>query len=77
MKAPDDKPLVVHARAVREFIDPGRVDRLYCFGTDDMLAYCWASGSMDREALIASCLEGIWRLQSEYAMHWSPRAGAG
>ena len=35
----DDKHLVVHARAMREFFEAGRVDRFYWFDTEDMLPH--------------------------------------
>lgn len=77
INTPDDKHLVLHARAMREFLEAGRVDRLCWFGTDDMLPDGLTKGSVDREALVRCCLEGIWRLQNEQPLHWSSRTGVG
>ena len=67
----DDKHLVLHARAMREFLEAGRVDRLYWFGTDDMLPDGFTKGVVDREALILCCQKGIWQLRHEEPIHWS------
>ena len=36
IKKPDDKHVLLHVRAMREFLEASAVDRLYWFGTDDM-----------------------------------------
>ena len=45
LKTPDDKRLILHARAMREFLEYGNVDRLYWFGTDDVLPDGLTKGS--------------------------------
>ena len=70
LKTPDDKHLILHARAMREFPENGIVDRLFWFGTDDMLPDGLTKGSVDLEALIRRCLEGIWSLRNEQAVSW-------
>jgi len=62
MKTPDDKQLILHARAMREYLESGPVDRLYWFDTEDMLPDGLTKGSIDREALIAVCEQGEWRI---------------
>ena len=37
IRTPDDKVLLLHARAMREYVETGHVDRLYWFDTEDML----------------------------------------
>ena len=56
---------------MREFMEFGRVDRLYWFGTDDMLPDGLTKGSIDREALIKCCLEGLWHIQHEEPIYKS------
>ena len=70
LKTPDDKHLILHARAMREFLESGHVDRLYWFDTDDMLPDGLTKGSIDREALILCCLQGIWSIRHEQPIHW-------
>ena len=71
LKTPDDKHLILHARAMREFLDNGHVDRLYWFGTDDMLPDGLTKGSIERESLIKCCLKGIWSITHEVPVQWS------
>ena len=52
LKTPDDKHLILHAGAMRELLENGNVDRLYCFGTDDMLPDGLTNGSIERDSLI-------------------------
>ena len=62
LKTPDDKHLLLHARAMREFLESGPVDRLYWFDTEDMLPDGLTKGSIDREALISVCEQGVWQI---------------
>ena len=74
-KTPDDKHLLLHVRAMREFLEANYVDRLYWFGTDDMLPDGLTKGCIDREALIKVCLEGIWQIRHEQPQHWQADHG--
>ena len=65
IKTPDDKHLLLHARAMREFMEFGRVERLHWFGTDDMLPDGLTKGSIDREALITCCSKGTRSISHE------------
>ena len=69
LKTPDDKHLILHARAMREFLESGHVDRLYWFGTDDMLPDGLTKGSVGREARGDCCLKGIWSISHEEPIH--------
>ena len=62
VKTPDDKHLLFHARAMREFLEAGHVDRLCWFGTDDMLPDGLTKGSIEREAFIRCCQEGVFSI---------------
>ena len=62
LKTPDDKHLLLHARAMREFLEMGPVDRLYWFDTEDILPDGLTKGSIDREALVSVCETGVWRI---------------
>ena len=50
-RTPADKPLFLHALAMREYLEAGWVDRLYWFDTLAMLADGLTKGAVDREAL--------------------------
>ena len=71
LKTPDDNHLLLHARAMREFLEAGHVDRLYWFGTNDMLPDGLTKGSVEREALIKCCHEGVWQIRNEQPEMWS------
>mgnify|MGYP003328543848 CR=1 FL=1 len=61
-KTPAEKPLFLHALAMREYLESGHVDRLWWFDTLAMLADGMTKGSIDREALIAVCEKGPWTI---------------
>ena len=61
-KTPAEKPLFLHALAMREYMESGHVDRLWWLDTLAMLADGMTKGSVEREALIAVCQWGIWRI---------------
>ena len=63
-KTPADKPLFIHALAMREYLESGRIDRLWWLDTLAMLADGMTKGSVDREALVRVCAEGIWKIVS-------------
>ena len=56
---------------MREYLGAGRDDRLYWFGTDDMLPDGLTKGSVDREALIRCRQDGLWQIRNEKPQHWS------
>ena len=49
-RTPADKPLFLHALAMREYLEAGWVDRLWWIDTLAMLADGMTKGSIDREA---------------------------
>ena len=61
-KTPAEKPLFLHALAMREYLESGHVDLLWWLDTLAMLADGMTKGSVEREALIKVCAEGIWRI---------------
>ena len=61
-KTPADKPLFIHALAMREYLEVGWIDRLWWIDTLAMLADGMTKGSVDREALLQVCAEGIWKV---------------
>ena len=61
-RTPADKPLFLHALAMREYSEAGWVDRLWWLDTLSMLADGMTKGSVDREALIKVCEQGIWQV---------------
>ena len=61
-KTPAEKPLFLHALAMREYLESGHVDRLWWLGTLAMLADGMTKGSVEREALIKDCHIGLWQI---------------
>ena len=61
-KSPADKPLFLHALAMREYLGAGWVNRLWWLDTQAMLADGMTKGSVDREALVAVCQKGVWNV---------------
>ena len=61
-RTPADRPLFLHALAMREYLEAGWVDRLYWFDTLAMLADGLTKGAVDREALVLVCEKGLWRV---------------
>ena len=59
---PAEKPLFLNALAMREYLESGHVDRLWWLDTLAMLADGMTKGSVEREALIAVCQLGIWKI---------------
>ena len=64
-KSPADKPLFLHALAMREYLEAGWVDRLWWLDTVAMLADGMTKGSADREALVTVCQQGVWRITGQ------------
>ena len=64
-RTPADKPLFLHALAMREYLEAGWVDRLYWFDTLAMLADGLTKGAVDREALVLVCERGLWRVTGQ------------
>ena len=60
MKTPNDKALLLHAKAMREILEEGCVDRLFWFDTEDMVPDGLTKGSVDRKALLHIAGEGVW-----------------
>ena len=61
-RTPAEKPLFLHALAVREHLESGHLNRLWWFDTRAMLADGLTKGSVDREALVAVCEQGVWQV---------------
>ena len=61
-KSPADKPLFLHALAMREYSEAGWIDRRWWIDTLAMLADGMTKGSVDREALVTVCQQGTWRI---------------
>ena len=61
-KTPAEKPLFLHALAMREYLESGHVDRLWWLDTLAILPDGMTKGSVEREALIAVCQLGIWKI---------------
>ena len=59
---PAEKPLFLHALAMREYMETGHVDCLWWLDTLAMLADGMTKGSVEREALIKVCQIGIWHV---------------
>ena len=70
VKAPADSHLLLHALAVREFLDSKRLRRLYWLDTVDMLADGLTKGAVDRAALIRASGEGTWQLVGDVPVCW-------
>ena len=64
-RTPADKPLFLHALAMREYLEAGWVDRLYWFDTLAMLADGLTKGAVDREALVLVCERGLWHVTGQ------------
>ena len=60
-RTPADKPLFLHAMAMREYLEAGWVDRLWWIDTQAMLADGMTKGAIQREPLVLVCCEGIWK----------------
>lgn len=65
------KHLIFHARGMRGFLEAGYIDRLCWCGTHDMLPDVLTKGSVEREALVPCCYEGVWRLRNAEPMNHS------
>ena len=61
-RTPTDKPLFLHALSMREYSEACWVDRLWWLDTLAMLADGMTKGSIDREALIKVCQQGLWEI---------------
>ena len=62
LNTPAEKALFLHALAMREYLESGHVDILWWLGTLAMLADGMTKGSVERDALIRVCAEGIWEV---------------
>ena len=63
IRTPNDKQLLLHAKAMRELLEDGQVDRLFWFDTEDMLPDGLTKGSVDREPLLKVAAEGEWAIR--------------
>ena len=72
VRTPADRHLLLHALAVREFLDDGRLRRLYWLDTFDMMADGLTKGAVDRAALIAATSRGEWHLTGDQPVCWPP-----
>jgi len=72
VRTPADRHLLLHALAVREFLDDGRLRRLYWLDTVDMMADGLTKGAVDRAALIAATSHGEWHLTGDQPVCWPP-----
>ena len=61
-RTPADKPLFLHALAMREYLEAGCVNRLWWIDAQAMLADGMTKGSIDCEALITVCQQGLWKV---------------
>ena len=61
-RTPADKPLFLHALAMREFLEAGWVDRLWWIDTRDMVADGLNKGGLPRDPILTMCEQGIWKL---------------
>ena len=59
---PADKPLLIHALAMREYLVAGWIDMLWWLDTLAMLADGMTKGAIEREPLVQVCYEGIWKI---------------
>ena len=63
VRTPNDKQLLLHAKAMRELLEDGQIDRLFWFDTEDMLPDGLTKGSVDREPLLRVAAEGEWAIR--------------
>ena len=59
---PAEYPWFLHALAMREYLESGHADLLWWLVTLAMLADGMTKGSVEREALIRGCPDGIWKV---------------
>ena len=64
-RTPAEKPLFLHALAVREHLEAGHLSRLWWFDTRAMLADGLTKGAVDREALVRVCEQGLWLIEGD------------
>ena len=70
VRTPNDKHLLVHALALREFLDDGTLKWLMWCDTRDTVPDALTKGAIDREALIAaSC--GTWTIVGDTPKAWT------
>ena len=60
VKPPEDKSMLLHLLKFREWLDLGVVRALWWCDTDDMVADAMTKGSVDREAVLRLCNDGVW-----------------
>ena len=70
VKTPYDKHLLLHALAMREHLDAGRLRELIWIDTVDMVSDGLTKGSIDREALIRLSEKGEWELARDEPVMW-------
>ena len=68
-RTPAEKPLFLHALAVREHLEAGHLSRLWWFDTRAMLADGLTKGAVDREALVKVCEQGLWIIEGDVPIH--------
>ena len=65
VRTPNDKQLLLHAKAMRELFADGQIDRLFWFDTEDMLPDGLIKGSVDREPLLKVAAESEWAINHD------------
>ena len=68
-RTPAEKPLFLHALAVREHLEAGHLSRLWWFDTRAMLADGLTKGAVDRDALVKVCEQGLWIIEGDAPIH--------
>ena len=76
VRTPNDKQLLLHARALRELLEDKAVDVLYWFDTEDMLADGMTKGSIDRGPLLTVGHDGTWTIAHDQPVYKSPSKDA-
>ena len=61
--------MFLHSLAVREPVESRHPSRLWWFDTRAMLADGLTKGSVDREALVKVCEQGLWLVEGDLPIH--------
>ena len=61
-RTPAEKRLFLHSLAVREHLEAGHLSRFWWLDTTAMLADGLTTGSVDGEAFVAVCEQGVWHI---------------
>ena len=69
-----DKSMVMHARALREFLDNRIIEYIMWIDTRDMLADALTKGKIDKQMLNTALNQGLWELgQLSAVKSWQPK----